>query len=418
MTAAAADASLRSHTTRIDGDVDLLRLGSRSGLLWRRDGRTLAGIGRSVEIPLDRPGGFGPATAALAAIGPDAVAFAALPFDPDQPGTLIVPQVVLGADRSGRRWLTDIGPEPDADRALARVLSDPAIGTAADTAEPSAEGPTDFALSSVLAPETWRDDVVAPVRDRIRRGDLDKTVLARELRLRTDRPLQVPAVMDRLAAGFPQAILFLVDGFLGASPELLVSRHDDVVRAHPLAGTAARATDPTLDQRRVAELLASDKDRWEHRITIEWLLDNLLPFCSYVDAEPEPSIVTMANVHHLGTLVEGRLSQPSASVLELVAALHPTPAVGGSPQKDALALIAELERAERGRYAGPVGWVDGVGNGEFAVGIRSAELSGDPDQPGARFFAGVGVVGDSDPEAELAETRAKFRAMLGALLVP
>ena len=128
----------------------------------------------------------------------------------------------------------------------------------------------------------------------------------------------------------------------------------------------------------------------------------------------EPSIVTMANVHHLGTLVEGRLSSPPAPVLELVGALHPTPAVGGSPRKDALDLIAELEGTDRGRYAGPVGWVDAAGNGEFAVGIRSAELT----PGGARFLAGVGVVADSDPAAELAETRAKVRAMLGALVVP
>ena len=161
-------------------------------------------------------------------------------------------------------------------------------------------------------------------------------------------------------------------------------------------------------------MLSSEKDRWEHRITIDWLLEELLPFCSYVDAEPEPSIVTMANVHHLGTLVEGRLSSPAAPVLELVAALHPTPAVGGQPAKAALALIDELEQAERGRYAGPTGWVDGNGNGQFAVAIRSAQLNGTE----TRLFAGVGVVADSDPTAELAETRAKFRAMLGALIVP
>jgi menaquinone-specific isochorismate synthase len=169
-----------------------------------------------------------------------------------------------------------------------------------------------------------------------------------------------------------------------------------------------------VDQRQTAALLASEKDRWEHRITIDWLLDTLLPFCSYVDAEPEPTILTLANVHHLGTRVEGRLSSPAAPVLELVAALHPPPAVGGSPQKDALALIAELERAERGRYAGPVGWVDSEGNGEFAVAVRTATMDGNE----VRFFAGVGVVGDSDPAAELEETRAKFKAMLGALVVP
>lgn len=412
MATAADAASLRSRTIRLDGDVSLLSVGAVEGLLWRRDGRTIVGKGRAVEIALDRPGGFAPALSSLAAIGTDVVAFAALDFDPDTPGVLIVPEVVIGADRSGHRWLTAVGADPDPDRALAELIAD------SETERIAADAPTKFNLSSSLAPEVWRDEVVAPVRDRIRSGELDKTVLAREIQLDTDRPLDAVAIVERLSATFPQAILFLVDGFVGASPELLVSRQDDVVRAHPLAGTAARATDPALDQRRIAELLASAKDRWEHRITIDWLLDSLLAFCSYVDAEPEPSIVTMANVHHLGTLVEGRLSAPSASVLELVAALHPTPAVGGSPQKEALALIAEMERANRGRYAGPVGWVDGAGNGEFAVGIRSAELSSDPNRPGARFLAGVGVVGDSDPEAELAETRAKLRAMLGALLVP
>jgi len=413
---------LGSRTIRLDRDLPLRAIGARSGLLWSRDGLVLAGVGRAAEPVLERPGGFAAAGQALAAVagdragagaGPGAVAgpvaFASLPFDPDRPGRLLVPRILAGSDRSGRRWLTVVGRDPDPQAAL-----DELEGLAADVDGPRPAEPGNHRLRSVLAPETWRDDVVARARDRIRRGDLDKAVLARELVLSTDRPIPVDAVVSRLHAAFPQAILFLVDGFVGASPELLVSRRDDVVRAHPLAGTAARATDPAIDQRRIAGLLASDKDRWEHRITIDWLLDNLLPFCSYVDAEPEPSIVTMANVHHLGTLVEGRLSSPPAPILELVAALHPTPAVGGSPQKDALALIAELEQADRGRYGGPVGWVDAAGNGEFAVGIRSAEVVGAE----ARFFAGVGVVADSDPDAELAETRAKFRAMLGALIVP
>ena len=217
-----------------------------------------------------------------------------------------------------------------------------------------------------------------------------------------------------LRDSFPTAVVFRIGGFLGATPELLVSRHGDIVRAHPLAGTAPRSADPAADGRLAAGLLASAKDQGEHRITIEWLLDGLLPFCSYVDAEPEPTIVTLANLHHLGTRVEGRLSSPPASVLELVAALHPTPAVGGDPQGRALEIIAELERADRGRYAGPAGWVDGDGNGAFAVAIRSAQIDGLV----TRFFAGVGVVADSDPEAELAETRTKFRAMLGALIRP
>lgn len=398
----------------------------------------MAGVGRAAEVAIDRPGGHAAAAAALSrlagehldddtgdpaggAAGSDAgpvagpVAFAALPFDPDRPGELVVPRVLIGADRAGRRWLTAIGTDPEAELAAIEFALAGGETPEHPDADPNAAADAcRFDLRSPLAPEVWRDDVVGRARDRIADGQLDKAVLARELVLETDQAPRAEDIIDRLNGAFPQAILFLVDGFVGASPELLISRRGDVVRAHPLAGTAARATDPALDQRRMADLLGSDKDRWEHRITIDWLLDNLLPFCSYVDAEPEPSIVTMANVHHLGTLVEGRLSNPAAPILELVAALHPTPAVGGSPQKDALALIAELEGTDRGRYAGPVGWVDTAGNGEFAVGIRSAELH----ERGARFFAGVGVVADSDPAAELAETRAKFRAMLGALIVP
>ena len=148
------------------------------------------------------------------------------------------------------------------------------------------------------------------------------------------------------------------------------------MRSHPLAGTAPRTGDPTTDARLAAQLIASTKDQVEHRIVIEVVRDTLLPWCSYLDWEAEPSIVTVANVQHLGTLVEGRLSHPWPNVLELVAALQPTPALGGYPRDDALAMIAELESFERGRYGGPVGWVDADGNGQWAVGIRCAEIDG------------------------------------------
>jgi len=256
--------------------------------------------------------------------------------------------------------------------------------------------------------------VVAPARDRIKAGEFNKVVLARELLLKTDQPIDVSAVLRRLNQAFSTAIIFAVDGFIGASPELLVSREVDLVRAHPLAGTAPRSSDPVRDAELAVALNLSTKDQREHRITIDWLLDTLLPYCSYVDAEPEPAIITLPNVHHLGTRVEGRLSSPAVSVLELVAALHPTPAVGGDPQDLALKVINTAEPGDRGLYAGPVGWVDGEGNGEFAVGLRSSHVTGDA----ASIWAGVGVVGESDPESELAETRAKFQAMLGALLRP
>lgn len=413
---------MKSRTVRLDLDLDPLAVGARSGLLWSRPNvedpvPALAGVGEAKRIVVSRPSGATDAQEALAALagpnevtgpGTGTVAFAAFPFDRAAPGELIIPRLLVGRGADGRRWLTIVD-----DGSLG---VDDAIGEIRDLLrrDDQRPHPTTYDLRSSLPPDVWRDEVVSPARDRILSGALDKVVLARELVLTTDHPIDPALVVGQLADTFPAAILFSVDGFLGASPELLVARHGDVVRAHPLAGTAPRASDPAADNRLAAGLLASTKDRWEHRITIDWLLDGLLPFCSYVDAEPEPSIVSLANVHHLGTRVEGRLSSPPASALELVGALHPTPAVGGDPQRQALMVIDELERARRHRYAGPVGWLDSEGNGAFAVGIRSAQLSGTE----ARLFAGVGVVADSDPEAELAETRSKFRAMLGALIRP
>lgn len=412
-----------SHTwlrdTATDDPIDVAALGARTGLLWKNHDMTLAGIGEFERIPVTIPDGVAAATSRLAELGEAAtfegyegpgsgvVAFGALPFTFGAPSHLIVPNLIVGADAFGRQWVT-------ATSNRSRASADVVIEKALAYPVPYGEQPTTFDLQSVIAPEVWRDEIVAKARDRIKSGELNKAVLARELILRTDQPINTPLVLERLLHRFPTAIVFAVEGFIGASPELLVSRLDNVVRAHPLAGTAPRSASPDEDARLAADLRASTKDQSEHRITIDWFLNELLPFCSYVDAEPEPSIVTMANVHHLGTSVEGVLSSPPASVLELVAALHPTPAVGGDPQGTALAVIDELERADRGRYAGPTGWVDADGNGAFAVSVRSAQIS----LTEARLFAGVGVVADSDPEAELAETRAKFQAMLGALIQP
>jgi menaquinone-specific isochorismate synthase len=194
----------------------------------------------------------------------------------------------------------------------------------------------------------------------------------------------------------------------------LVSRAGDVVRSHPRAGTAPRGGDSSSDARLAASLLASAKDREEHQITIDMVHDTLLPWCSYLDYEAEPSIVPVANVQHLATLVEGRLSHPSPSVLELVKALHPTPAVCGQPRDLALDYILEHEGFDRGRYAGAAGWVDARGNGAWAVSVRTAQLDG----ASARLCAGCGIVADSDPETELEESRNKLQALLSAIVRP
>jgi len=190
----------------------------------------------------------------------------------------------------------------------------------------------------------------------------------------------------------------------------------NTVRSHPLAGTAPRTGDADTDRRAATELLASEKNQIEHRVVIDMIHDTLLPWCSYLDWEPEPSIITVANVQHLGTAMEGHLSDPRPNVLELVTALSPTPALGGFPRAEALALIAEAEGFTRGRYGGAVGWVDAIGDGTWAVAIRCAELS--TDRHTARLVAGGGIVADSEPLSELAETQAKLQAMLSAIVRP
>ena len=309
-----------------------------------------------------------------------------------------MPAVLRGSTPDGAYWVTRIdGAEISAPSA--------ADGEQVDVDAMATE------LRCAQPPEEWCASVDI-ARHRIIDGGLAKVVLARELIISADRPFDVARIAQRLAAAHPHSLRYCVEGFVGASPELLVSRFGDVVRAQPMAGTTPRTGDAEADHRRAAELLASEKNRVEHQITIDMVHETVLPWCSYLDAEPSPSVVAAGSVQHLATLVEGRLSHPVPSVLDLVAALHPTPAVGGWPRAEAIRLIGELEPANRGRYAGPVGWVDAAGNGAWAVGIRGAEIDGAI----ARVFAGVGVVADSDPQAELEETRAKFAATLSSLV--
>lgn len=391
---------MRAVTRPLERDLDLNGVAGGDGYLFVRDGVGLAGRGVAARAPraevadllasverddtVSRPG-----------CGP--VAFGALPFLPGGDADLVVPAVVVGKAADGTRWVTRID---DADDDLA--VPPPPVPFAAA-----------YRITPGFAPEAYLAAVAAG-RDAVRAGRLAKVVLARDVVVEADRPFDVHAVLLRLRASFGSSYRYLVDGFVGASPELLVARAGDLVRSHPLAGTAPRTGDPSTDARLAAELIASTKDQVEHRVVIDVVNDTLLPYCSYLDWEPEPSIVTVANVQHLGTAVEGRLSSPPPSVLELVGALQPTPALGGHPRADALALLAELEGFERGRYGGAVGWVDADGNGTWAVAIRCAEIDGST----ARLFAGGGVVAGSDPHAELAETQAKLQAMLSALVRP
>jgi isochorismate synthase len=244
---------------------------------------------------------------------------------------------------------------------------------------------------------------------------LRKVVLARTIEVTAERELDARLLAHRLRAVDPDAFTFAVptdDGVLvGASPELLVSRRGLEVRSNPLAGSAPRSGDPEEDRANADALVASAKDREEHAIVVDAVAETLGPFCSELAWDPEPILRETPNVWHLSTRFRGSLAEPVHTVMDLVEALHPTPAVAGDPREAALETIAELEPFNRGRYAGAVGWVDADGDGEWAIALRCAELRGDR----AILFAGAGIVAGSDSASERDETERKFRAFLDAL---
>jgi salicylate biosynthesis isochorismate synthase/menaquinone-specific isochorismate synthase len=284
------------------------------------------------------------------------------------------------------------------------------------------------ASSAVRAPSARRLDVT-PVRNplawtaavesaaaRLRRGEAEKVVLAREVVARGDGVVSAGMVARGLRAAYPSCFTYVVSGadgtaFAGASPELLVRRSGTRAFAQPMAGSVARGATDAEDDRLAAELSASAKDVIEHRVASRFVADALRPFAASVKAG-EPEVVRFTNIQHLATSISAELAHPPADLLTLASALHPTPAVGGWPRAAADRLIDELEGMERGWYAGAVGWIDGRGDGELAVALRCGLLWED----GARLYAGVGVMPDSDPARELEETELKFKALLSALI--
>ncbi len=427
MTKRSGMTKLIAHTTRLDADIDLITVSGAYGFLFEQGGAGLAGRGVAQRVTLpEGPGRLDTAARLthevfagieirddVGRMGSGPVAFAALPFEDDVPAELVVPSLIVGRSDDGTRWVTTVRPADDSGSDDTEGTGDQAVRALAEDAHDVGAEPSSFTVRAMQEPEAWCEAVGEAVRA-MTSGQLDKVVLAREILVEADAPFRVADILRRLRNAYPSSMLYAIAGFIGASPELLVSRSGDVVRSHPMAGTAPRQGDPAVDARQAASLLASSKDRDEHQITIDTVLDAILPFCSYVDSEPEPTIISVANVHHLASLVEGRLSSPAASVLTLVGALHPTPAVCGQPRGEALDLIHKLEPFDRGPYTGPVGWVDAQGNGRFAVAIRCATIEGNR----ARLFAGNGIVAGSDPHTELAETRSKLQAMLSAIVRP
>ena len=406
--AVTAPERLAVRTVPVPDPGDLIaRLPHPTALAWIRHGEGIAGWGEAARIPV--PGGadrFAAAAALLRELfaaadvddpvdvpGTGPVAFGSFGFDPESPdSTLIVPRRILGR-RDGTAWLTTIGDDTE-------PLSVPTPPHA----------PAGLRWQDGALPEdAWRQAVAAAV-GRIRDGHLGKVVLARDLTARADAPIDARVLLRRLADRFPGCYAFSCDGLVGATPELLIRRTGDDIESLVLAGTTARGTDPADDRARAARLFNSPKDREEHRYAADMVRDALAPLCADLTIPDEPELLTLPNLTHLASPVHGRLTA-DRSVLDVVAALHPTPAVCGTPTDTAMDLIRELEGMDRGRYSGPVGWVDARGDGEWGIALRCAQIDG----PSARLFAGCGIVADSDPDAELAEARTKFGPMQYAL---
>jgi menaquinone-specific isochorismate synthase len=415
--------SLIATTVALPEPPDLLAQAGDEGLLFRSEDGGIAAHGEALRLELPHGLADAPAVAqvgqALSAIvtedavrqpGTGPVAVGALPFDPAGPGHLVVPRRIFG--RSGDvGWLTtvepfDAGPEP-----VARETEP----HRPDGEKPLAADPPDcFQLVPTMTHREWKD-IIAGAVEVLERGELAKVVLARRIDIEANRPFVVADVLERLVALYPSCMIYSVDGFIGASPELLIRRHGEMVESHPLAGTVARSGDAHGDQILVARMMGSDKIRREHRVVVEAIAAALARVCTDVDVPAVPSVLGLRNVSHLATYIRGRLAaadRPSA--LELAARIHPTPAVGGSPTEDAIRYIHKVEGFDRGRYAGPVGWMDANGDGCFALGIRGAEVDGST----ARIFAGNGIVAGSDPVEELGETQLKLQALLAALVRP
>ncbi len=385
-------------------------LDAHDPLLWMRRGFGIAGIGTALRLEFSGPDRVADAAAAwqrivagasvtdpIAAPGTGLVAFGSFAFSESSAvsSVLVVPQIVLGRS-AGRCWMTRIG--QGAPTSLAVPASTPL-------------GP-EYRIS--LLPGALDGDgyrrVVAGAVARIRDRELSKVVLARDLTGHLPAGSDLRKVVGDLALGYPDCWTFAIDGFVGSSPETLVGVTGGTVTARVLAGSAARGTDAVSDQDAATALATSSKDLDEHRFAVQSVLASLRPHSRDVMASDQPFTLKLPNLWHLASDVEGSLTDGSTA-LDLVGALHPTAAVAGTPTDSALRIIDELEPFDRGRYAGPVGWVGANGDGEWAVAVRSAQVSPTGD---ITAYAGAGIVAESVPERELVETRLKFRPIVEA----
>ena len=412
--------TLVGRTVAIDDPGTLLSLlpqaiDPRQVSSWVRHGEGLVGWGRALEFEASGADRFARAQAWWRSVvdhavirddvhlpGTGPVAFGSFAFSARSPAgaSLVLPEVLVGR-RGSRCWMTTIGVGSHLPGGLAPSAASPPLA------------PQDVTFADgALSGAQW-SMVVARAVERINAGQLDKVVLARDLAVNSTSPIDPRWLLHRLAERYDTTWVFAVDGLVGATPELLVRLEKGLVTSRVLAGTIRRTGDDEHDLALAASLARSSKDLEEHEYAVRSVADALAPHCSSINVPESPFVLHLSNVMHLATDVAGVLTDGATS-LALAASLHPSAAVCGTPTRVADAVIDELEQMDRGRYAGPVGWMDAAGDGEWGIALRCGAYNrADPGQ--IRLFAGCGVVAGSDPDSELAESDAKFVPMRDAL---
>ena len=330
--------------------------------------------------------------------GTGPILFSSFSFDPNEISVLVIPEILIG-QKNGKSWITWIGDakQPNLEK----------INTAPVSGEIKWQ-------EGSISEQAWQSQVSSAI-NAIKSNKLEKVVLARDITATSKTEIGVRGLLQRLEIEYPSTWIFLVDGLIGATPELLVRLSKSLVTSRVLAGTIRKTGNEDRDLTLAASLAKSSKDLEEHEFAVRSVADALAPFCSSTNVPEAPFVLHLSNVMHLATDVTGVLndSAKQSDIFTLIAQLHPSAAVCGTPALEAKKLIVELEQMNRQRYAGPVGWIDANNDGEIAIALRCGQLSNDRNS--IRIFAGCGIVAGSDPATEFAESQAKLMPMRTAL---
>ena len=401
-------------TTEILGDhppLDLIATDLDLTTSWIRGGEGLIGFGEWKSTSVKGKNRFADARKwwheQLATLmiqnnvhgsGTGPILFTSFAFDPSEESKLVIPKIVIG-EKGGKSWITWIGgdTQPSITQYLQKMQT----------------GDIEFGPGA-LTDDEWKNRVASAVT-KIKNGDLEKVVLARDLIARNSQAIEPRNLIAFLAKNYPSTWVFLVSNLIGATPELLVRLNKSLVTSRILAGTIRKSGDEARDLGLAASLAKSSKDLEEHEYAVRSVADALSPYCSSTNVPESPFVLHLANVMHLATDVTGVLNDSAIpiDIFALIASLHPSAAVCGTPTQIANSIINDLEDMNRGRYAGPVGWIDARGDGEIGIALRTGELS--EDLKSMRIFSGCGIVAGSNPQDELAESQAKLSPMRTAL---